>query len=200
MGSPVGGGSSKVKESQSSQALAQIGKEEWERFQTDFAGHEKDYTGDMLEIGSGREADTLAGRSVAELKQQAGPAGSGSVRGLSRRALATGKEQTGITQKSDMQSIARKGRGINAAVGMGRDIATGAMGELSQSSQMETSKNIADASAKNIRDQGKWDLAGTAAGYGMKQGIDYLKTPGGSYNTLPFSEQTRMLKEQDRGI
>lgn len=205
MGSPVGGGGSKVEESQSSKALAQIGKEEWERFQTDFAPHEKEFIGDVTEIGSNRERDTLAGRSVAEMKQQAGPAQYGGIRGATGRAMASAKGRAGIATGSDTQSLQRKAKGIGTAIGLGRDIATGSMGEMSRSAQMETSKNIASARAKQIKEAGKWDLIGTAGGYGIsKYGPDVSNyagiATGDKYNTKPFSEQSRMLANQEWGI
>lgn len=164
------GGSSKAKESESSKALAEIGKQEWDRFQTDFAPEEKKFIGDVQEIGSERERDMLEGRGISELRQSAGPLRpTGNPMGIARRSLSTAKGSTGISADTTTKAVERKGKGINTAVGMGRNVATGAMGQLSRSSQLETTKNIAQAEARGIKDRGAWDAIGTAAGYGIQR-------------------------------
>ena len=202
MGS-FGGG--KVDDSESSKELARIGNEEWERYQTDFAPQEKDYIKDVTELGSAREKQTLKGRGISELRQQAGPAKPTRQSGLVKRGSATMKGEADIATDTNLKATARKGKGINSAVGLGRNVATGALGGISQSAQMQTSKNIAKGHAKNIENQGKWDAAGTALGMGIQQyGPDvkqWGKTASGStYNTDFGSTQSTMLANQDWGI
>jgi hypothetical protein len=199
------GGSNKVDESESSRELARIGKEEWERYQTDFAPQEKEYIKDVSEIGSAREKQMLKGRGISEMRQKAGSAKPIKQSGIVKRSLATMKGEAGISTDSNLQATQRKGKGINSAVGLGRNVATGSLGGLSQSSQMQTTKNIANANAKNIQNQGKGDAVGTLAGLGIQtygnSAGNYASTVSGStYNTSPLSEQSITLANQDWGV
>jgi hypothetical protein len=169
-------GGSKAKESESSKVQAEIGKKEWERYKTDFAPEEKQFISDVQEIGSGRERELLEGRGISELRQSTGPLQpSRSPMGIARRSLSTAEGGADISADTATKAIERKGRGINTAVGLGRSVATGAMGQLSRSSQLETSRNIAKAQADSTREQGLWDTIGTAAGYGIQH---HYKTKG----------------------
>ncbi|MCG7931975.1 MAG: hypothetical protein N0E44_18235 [Candidatus Thiodiazotropha lotti] len=202
MGS-FGGG--KIDDSESSKELARIGNEEWERYQTDFAPQEKEYIKDVTELGSAREKQTLKGRGISELRQQSGPAKPTRQSGLVRRGSATMKGEADITTDTNLKATARKGKGINSAVGLGRNVATGAQAGLSRSAQMQTTKNIASAQAESIENAGKWDAVGTAAGMGIQRyGPDvkqWAKTASGStYNTDFGSTQSTMLADQDWGI
>jgi len=199
------GGGSKAKESESSKALAKIGADEWERFQTDFAPHERAFTEDVMELGSKRERDVLTGRGIAEIKQNTGAVQPGSAKALVSRAAETGSGASGLSTESDLQAIQRKAKGIGSAVGLGRDISTGSTSRLGRASHLETTKNIADASAENIQKQGLWDAVGTAAGYGFQQyGSDIANyagiASGRKYDTQPFSGQSFTLANEEWGI
>ena len=204
MGS-FGGSTPKVEESQSSKELARIGKEDWDRFQTDFAPEENKFISDMNEIGSIRERKYLLGQGLNEIRQQASPTEGTSGKSKYRMALAEGSGLSDAGTMSDVNALARKGKGLSTAIGLGRNLATGAMGGLARSSQLESSKNIAKTEADLIKQQGLYELAGTAAGFGLQQyGADAAKYGntllGNTYNTDPLSQQSAMLAKQDWGI
>jgi len=146
------------------QKMAEIGSREWQRYQTDFAPKEKQFIDSTSEIGSNREQDFIAGMSSAERQQQ-----KGALEPTNRLAPLIGRslEKTQLPEKNLLLSKARKAKGIETAISLGRDIGTASLGRIGRQAQISTSKNIATAESKGREIAGKADAAGTIAGVGL---------------------------------
>lgn len=162
------GDAPKVKEDPLVKKQAEIGAKEWERYQQDFAPKEKEFINSITGIGSATEREFLQGLGEARRQQEAGPIQPTSrVTPLMGRALLS--TQSKLPEQNLLESKARKAKGMETAISLGRDIGTGSLNRIGRQAQINTSKNIASAEAAGIKQQGMYDAIGTAAGIGIQR-------------------------------
>ncbi len=147
---------------------AEIGAKEWERYKQDFAPKEAEFQKAVTGIGSNTEREFLQGLGESRRQQESGPIQSTNrVMPLLGRALLS--NQSKLPEQNQLQSKARKAKGLETAISLGRDIGTGSLNRIGRQAQINTSKNIASAEAAGIKQQGMADAAGTVAGIGLQR-------------------------------
>lgn len=152
---------------------AEIGAKEWERYKKDFAPKEGEFIKSVTGIGSEPERKFLKGLAASERQQQLGP-----VQATSRLSPLLSRETTGIKsqipEKTILHSEARRTKGLETAINLGRDIGTGALGQIGRQGQIGTLKNIASAEAAG---QKKAAIAEGIGTLGTLAALQYKPSP-----------------------
>lgn len=164
------GGSSKAKTDPLVKEQRKIAGKQWKRYKKDFAPVEKKFIKGLEAVGSEDERQFLKGMAENRLRQSVGPAPStGNTSQILNRSLAMGGSK--LSEANRLESRARKWKGLDTAISLGRNIGTGALNRISRQAQINTSANIGDAEAEGIRRAGMYDAAGTIGGYYAYKGL-----------------------------
>lgn len=179
-----GGGSPEVKETAAQKAAADVAKKQWDLYQSDFKQHEDNfiarvdaYNSDTNMAEAKQAADV--GYSKAYSKNREGAAKSLSASGVDPTSgkfqstmsemttdQAIGQSDTANRAQSSEQDKYLAGLSDVAAIGMGQQ--TGALEGMGDVANTSLSKATADAEADFNKRSSNLQLAGAAAGLGLR--------------------------------
>jgi hypothetical protein len=180
-------GGSKVKESATEKALAQVSQQKWNRYKSLYRDVERDFIEDVSQDTS----PLLRGRAIADVAQASGDAagdaialGRGSVSRLGTTARTIGGARALGAVGANKQAQALRDKGQLSALGIGLDMSVDAQNGLATAARASNQEAIAKARAQQIENEalvgGLGTLAGaTMASYDEKTGFftpkDYSK-------------------------
>lgn len=195
-----GGGTPKQEETEMERAQADIGAKKWFRYVEQYRPLENQLIGKVLGYGSRAQHDRSIGDAVQTMRKAQGT--------TSINPNNPASASTGIANAVNLASAANEGEkfnrqretgGLKGAVDLGSGLDSGATQMVSRLAAIEGQQAKANAIQEATDNanmmSGIGAMAGLAIGTGMNKGWFNDK-----YGLNPLSEQSRMLREQDRGV